>query len=90
MEIEKGCTYIHIMQSDSINFQYLQLMSVMVKVCISLPPSLPFSLSPSPLPPPSQGFAFVSYDSRSNAEKAIESLNGFGYDHLILRVEWAK
>lgn len=37
-----------------------------------------------------QGFAFVSYDSKRSAQKAIDSLNGYGYDHLILKVEWAK
>lgn len=37
-----------------------------------------------------QGFAFISYDSKENAQKSIDSLNGYGYDHLILKVEWAK
>ena len=37
-----------------------------------------------------QGFAFISFISRQDAQKAIESLDGFGYDHLILKVEWAK
>ena len=27
---------------------------------------------------------------RKDAKKAIDVLNGFGYDHLILKVEWAK
>ena len=39
---------------------------------------------------PSQGFAFISYQIREDAQKAIENLNGYGYDHLILKVEWAK
>ena len=39
---------------------------------------------------PSQGFAFISYQYREDAQKAIENLNGYGYDHLILKVEWAK
>ena len=34
-----------------------------------------------------RGFAFVHY---YNAQKAIATFNGFGYDHLILNVEWAK
>lgn len=38
----------------------------------------------------SKGFAFISYDSKENAQKSIDSLNGYGYDHLILKVEWAK
>jgi len=38
----------------------------------------------------SKGFAFVSYVKREDAARAIKSLQGFGYDHLILNVEWAK
>lgn len=38
----------------------------------------------------SRGFAFVSYHSREDAKRALERLNGYGYDHLILRVEWAQ
>jgi translation initiation factor 3 subunit G len=38
----------------------------------------------------SKGFAFVSFVHRKDAAKAIEKLHGYGYDHLILRVEWAK
>ncbi|XP_066913701.1 eukaryotic translation initiation factor 3 subunit G-like [Clytia hemisphaerica] len=38
----------------------------------------------------SKGFAFVSYVKREDAARAVHSLNGFGYDHLILSVEWAK
>mmetsp|Transcript_115125 Transcript_115125/g.304011 ORF Transcript_115125/g.304011 Transcript_115125/m.304011 type:complete len:296 (-) Transcript_115125:130-1017(-) len=38
----------------------------------------------------SRGFAFVTYHSRSDAEKAIEKLNGHGYDNLILQVQFAK
>ncbi|KAJ3020716.1 translation initiation factor eIF3 subunit g [Thoreauomyces humboldtii] len=37
-----------------------------------------------------KGFAFVSFYHRDDAEKAMDKLNGFGYDNLILRVEWAK
>ena len=37
----------------------------------------------------SRGFAYVSYARREDAEKAMKSLNGFGYDHLILKVELA-
>jgi translation initiation factor 3 subunit G len=32
----------------------------------------------------SRGFAFVTYVRRSDGQKAIDKLNGFGYDHLIL------
>lgn len=38
----------------------------------------------------SKGFAFVAYVNVSDAAKCIERLNGYGYDHLILSVEWSK
>lgn len=38
----------------------------------------------------SRGFAFISYADRDSAERAIEKLNGYGYDNLILCVEFAK
>lgn len=38
----------------------------------------------------SRGFAFVSFYERSDAEKALNKLQGYGYDHLILRLEWAR
>ncbi|KAJ1650366.1 translation initiation factor eIF3 subunit g [Dispira simplex] len=37
-----------------------------------------------------KGFAFVSYYNKEDAERALQSLSGFGYDNLILHVEWAK
>ena len=37
----------------------------------------------------SKGFAYVSFYNRPDAEKALEKLNGHGYDNLILRVEWS-
>ncbi|KAL2919894.1 hypothetical protein HK105_200811 [Polyrhizophydium stewartii] len=37
-----------------------------------------------------KGFAFVGFYDKSAAERAIEKLNGYGYDNLILRVEWSK
>lgn len=37
-----------------------------------------------------RGFAFVSFYRQEHAAKCIESLNGYGYDHLILKAEWAK
>jgi translation initiation factor 3 subunit G len=36
-----------------------------------------------------KGFAFVSYPSREMAAKALAALNGYGYDNLILKVEWS-
>ncbi|MCL4133925.1 UNVERIFIED_CONTAM: hypothetical protein GTU68_019587, partial [Idotea baltica] len=38
----------------------------------------------------SKGFAFINYKHREGAAKAISVLDGYGYDHLILNVEWAK
>ena len=37
----------------------------------------------------SRGFAFVSYYNRKDAELALEKLQGYGYDNLILRLEFA-
>lgn len=37
-----------------------------------------------------KGFAFVSFVDRSDAAKACEKMDGFGYNNLILRVEFAK
>ncbi|KAL8146088.1 hypothetical protein AgCh_004000 [Apium graveolens] len=36
-----------------------------------------------------RGFGFVNFLNREDAEKAIKVLNGYGYDNLILHVEWA-
>ncbi|KAK3082313.1 translation initiation factor eIF3 subunit g [Coniosporium uncinatum] len=37
-----------------------------------------------------KGFAFVSFADRTDAAKACEKMDGYGYGHLILRVEFAK
>ncbi|KAI4339177.1 hypothetical protein MLD38_024144 [Melastoma candidum] len=37
----------------------------------------------------SRGFGFVNFVNKEDAERAISKLNGYGYDNLILRVEWA-
>uniref|UniRef100_A0A6V7LVX3 Eukaryotic translation initiation factor 3 subunit G n=1 Tax=Bracon brevicornis TaxID=1563983 RepID=A0A6V7LVX3_9HYME len=37
-----------------------------------------------------KGFAYVHFKSRADAAKAIAFLNGYGYDHLILNVDWSK
>jgi len=37
----------------------------------------------------SRGFAFINFFNRDEAAKAIQTLNGHGYDHLILSVTWA-
>ncbi|KAL3805028.1 hypothetical protein HJC23_003256 [Cyclotella cryptica] len=38
----------------------------------------------------SRGFAFVSFVHREEAARAMEKLQGHGYDHLILKLEWAR
>jgi len=38
----------------------------------------------------SKGFAFITYYNRGDAQKAIDKLNGHGYDNLIMQVMWAK
>ncbi len=37
-----------------------------------------------------KGFAFINYLSREDAARAIEVMNGYGFDNLILHVEWAR
>lgn len=37
----------------------------------------------------SRGFAFVNFTHKDDGQRAINKLNGFGYDNLILKVEWA-
>jgi len=37
-----------------------------------------------------KGYAFVSFEERANAQKAMEKLNGRGYDNLILNVQWSR
>ena len=36
-----------------------------------------------------KGFAFVSYPTREMAAKTLNALNGYGFDNLILKVEWS-
>jgi translation initiation factor 3 subunit G len=38
----------------------------------------------------SRGFAFVSFYNQQDAATAMEELQGYGYDHLILKLEWAR
>jgi translation initiation factor 3 subunit G len=37
-----------------------------------------------------KGFAFITYTSRDDAERAIEMFRGLKMGHLILKVEWTK
>ncbi|KAJ1728379.1 translation initiation factor eIF3 subunit g [Coemansia biformis] len=36
-----------------------------------------------------KGYAFVTFYDYESAERAIAKLHGYGFDHLILNVEWA-
>jgi translation initiation factor 3 subunit G len=38
----------------------------------------------------SRGFAFVSFIHQEDAAMAMEKLQGYGLNHLILKLEWAK
>lgn len=38
----------------------------------------------------SRGFAFVSFVNKDDAARAMNELQGYGYDHLILKLEWAR
>ncbi|KAB5589484.1 Eukaryotic translation initiation factor 3 subunit G [Ceratobasidium theobromae] len=37
-----------------------------------------------------KGYAFVSFEDRANAERAMQKVNGMGYDNLILSVQWSQ
>ena len=37
-----------------------------------------------------KGFAFVSFEDKMAAQKAIDKVNGRGYDNLILSVQWSR
>lgn len=37
-----------------------------------------------------KGFAFVSFEDKSTAQKAMDKMHGRGYDSLILNVQWSQ
>lgn len=37
----------------------------------------------------SRGYGFVNFICKEDIERAIDKLNGYGYDNLILSVEWS-
>ena len=37
-----------------------------------------------------RGFAYIAFAKKEDAEVALARLDGHGYDHLIIKVEWAK
>ncbi|KAG8715054.1 translation initiation factor eIF3 subunit g [Ceratobasidium sp. 394] len=37
-----------------------------------------------------KGYAFVSFEEKANAERAMQKVNGMGYDNLILSVQWSQ
>ncbi|CAM9384635.1 unnamed protein product, partial [Chrysoparadoxa australica] len=47
-------------------------------------------LAKDPVTMQSRGFAFVSFTSEQDAARAMAELQGYGYDHLILMLEYAK
>ncbi|KAI0037164.1 translation initiation factor 3 RNA-binding subunit [Vararia minispora EC-137] len=37
-----------------------------------------------------KGFAFISYEDKTHAQRAMEKMHGRGYDSLILNVQWSQ
>ena len=37
-----------------------------------------------------RGFAYIAFARHEDAEEALNRLQGHGYDHLIIKLEWAK
>jgi translation initiation factor 3 subunit G len=37
-----------------------------------------------------KGFAFVSFEDKATAERAMQKMHGHGYDNLILNVQWSR
>lgn len=37
-----------------------------------------------------KGFAFVSFEEKAVAQKAMEKMHGRGYDNLILNIQWSR
>jgi translation initiation factor 3 subunit G len=37
-----------------------------------------------------RGFAYITFASSTDAALAFDTLQGYGYDHLILKLEWSK
>lgn len=37
-----------------------------------------------------RGFAYITFLSSIDAQRAFDTLQGYGYDHLILKLEWSK
>lgn len=37
-----------------------------------------------------KGYAFVSFEERAVAERALQKVNGMGYDNLILNCQWSR
>ncbi len=37
-----------------------------------------------------RGFAYIAFAHHEDAEEALNRLQGYGYDHLIIKLEWAK
>lgn len=37
-----------------------------------------------------RGFAYIAFVRRDDAEAAMNALQGYGYDHLVIKIEWAQ
>ena len=37
-----------------------------------------------------RGFAFINFTKESDAQRAIDHVNGYGFNNLILKVDWAR
>eukprot|EP01034_Spumella_vulgaris_P039671 gene39671-49020_t len=37
-----------------------------------------------------RGFAYIAFANHDDAEEAMNRLQNYGYDHLIMKIEWAK
>jgi translation initiation factor 3 subunit G len=37
-----------------------------------------------------RGFAYIAFANKDDAQRAMDKLQGHGYDHLIIKIEWAK
>lgn len=37
-----------------------------------------------------KGYAFVSFEDKANAARALQKVDGMGYDNLIMRCQWSR
>lgn len=56
---------------------------------ISLPKLEKFDTASGIMIKEPRGFAYIAFTRHEDAENALDRLQGYGYDHLILKLEWA-